>query len=224
LEERVKKVGGFQIVSAVADTYDTFRFAKYIGVDFHDRIKNSGGKFVVRPDSGDPIETPVRVVKELMEHVGYTVNSKGYKLLPPYLGVLQGDGINEKSIGEILKLAMEEKLSPLNFVFGMGGALLQHCDRDWAKFAMKCSAIKLADEPEWKDVFKDPITDKGKTSLKGRVHTVQMIDGSIQTVRLEETEGVETTLMDTIFKDGKLLVDLSFDEVRANMLKSSCPR
>lgn len=216
LENRVKETGTFQIVSAVADTYNTLRFATYIARDLNERIKNSGGKFVVRPDSGDPVTTPIEVVKTMMEHAGYTTNERGYKLLPPHLGVLQGDGINEESIKQILKLAMEEKLSPLNFVFGMGGALLQHCDRDWSKFAMKCSAIKFADEDHWVDVFKDPITDKGKRSFRGKLDTFLMEDGSIQSSKESATEGVSRSLMNTVYKNGLLLVDVSFDEVRGN--------
>ena len=44
------------------------------------------GPLVVRPDSGDP---PAVVVKVLGSKFGTTINSKGYKLLPAYLRVLQ---------------------------------------------------------------------------------------------------------------------------------------
>ena len=48
----------------------------------------------------------------------------------------------------------------------MGGALLQHCNRDTLKFAMKCSAMK--NDEGWFDVYKDPVTDPGKASKRGR--------------------------------------------------------
>jgi nicotinamide phosphoribosyltransferase len=58
-------------------------------------------------------------------------------------------------------------MSAENFAFGSGGDLMQNVSRDTLKFAMKCSAIKV--NGEWRDVFKDPITDSGKRSITGRV-------------------------------------------------------
>ena len=52
---------------------------------------------------------------------GTTTNSKGYKLLPPYLRVIQGDGISYESIESILAKMKEEKWSADNVTFGCGG-------------------------------------------------------------------------------------------------------
>ena len=38
-----------------------------------------------------------------MEKFGYTVNSKGFKVLPSYIRVIQGDGINYDTLGIILE-------------------------------------------------------------------------------------------------------------------------
>jgi nicotinic acid phosphoribosyltransferase len=65
-----------------------------------------------------------------------------------------------------------------NIAFGMGGALLQKVDRDTQKFAMKCSAIMVSEggeSSEWVDVFKDPITDKGKRSKSGLLDESRML-------------------------------------------------
>jgi nicotinic acid phosphoribosyltransferase len=62
---------------------------------------------------------------------------------------------------------MQAGWSAENIVFGMGGALLQKVDRDSLKFAMKASAASI--DGVWHDVFKDPITDAGKKSKKGRL-------------------------------------------------------
>jgi nicotinamide phosphoribosyltransferase len=212
LERRVKETGAFQIVSAVADTYDTMRFAQLVGTVFKDRIEKSGGRFVVRPDSGDPVTVPIDVVTRLMKLVGYTVNSKGYKVLPPYIRVLQGDGINYDTIHDILFFAEQHGLSAENFVFGMGGALLQDVTRDDYKFAQKASAICV--NGVWRDVFKDPITDPGKKSKKGRLTTVQTYEGLIVTKRVEEVLPTDTDLMEDVFVDGVLVRDQSFDEIR----------
>ncbi len=214
LEERQKKYGGFNIVSAVADTYDVYRFTnEFIGKNLKDRIINSGGRFVVRPDSGNPEVVPVDLVEGLMESFGFTINSKGFKVLPACIRVLQGDGINLQSIERICRNAKLKGISTENFVFGCGGKLLQAHDRDEMKFAMKASAINL--NGVWKDVYKDPITDSGKVSKKGRITTVRDLNtGKITTKRIAELVPSDEDLLHTYFENGELLIDLSFESVR----------
>ena len=213
LENRVKETGEFQIVSAVADTYDVFRFTEeYIGTRLKDRIVNSGGRFVVRPDSGDANTIPVQLVEILLDKFGYEVNEKGYKVLPSCIRVLQGDGINDQTIKNILGLAMTKNIAAENFVFGSGGGLLQHADRDWLKFAMKCSAVQ--ENGVWKDVFKDPITDQGKTSLKGRVTTVINQNGEYECKRLENVLDTDEDQLQLVFENGEILFEQTFEEVR----------
>lgn len=208
------KRGKGAIVSAVADLYDPFRFSKWVCTDFKEAIENSGGRFVVRPDSGVPKEVVRQIIEILMEGFGYTVNSKGYRVLPDCIRVLQGDGINLLSIPEILQYLLEHGISAENVVFGMGGGLLQHCDRDWMKYAMKGAAINI--KGEWKDIFKDPITDPGKTSLRGRITTV-LRQGEIITVRLEEVLPTDVDLMSTVFEDGSIYDTITFIEARSKM-------
>ena len=47
------------------------------------------GPLVVRTDSGDPPTVVVKVLEILGSKFGTTINSKGYKMLPPYLRVIQ---------------------------------------------------------------------------------------------------------------------------------------
>jgi nicotinamide phosphoribosyltransferase len=215
LESRVKESGTFQIVSAVIDTYDDDRAAsEYIGGIFRQRIMDSGGRFVARPDSGDPITNPVRIVEIFLDKFGYAVNSKGMKVLPPCIRVLQGDGITFDTIRSILELAASRDIAPDNFVFGMGAGLLQKCDRDTFKFAMKSSAICV--NGEWRDVFKSPKNDPGKKSLRGRVTTVRTIGDEVITKRIEDVLHTDVDIMQTVYENGKLLVDHTLEEVRAN--------
>merc|ERR1712151_804392 len=90
-----------------------------------------------------------------------------HKLLPPYIRVIQGDGVNYKTIPEILQTLADNKIAAENVAFGSGGALLQRLDRDTFKCAFKCSEITVGKEK--RAVFKDPITDPGKISKKGRL-------------------------------------------------------
>ena len=70
---------------------------------------------------------------------GSTTNGKGYKMLPPYLTVVHGDGISYETLGEILDNMKKHKWSADNLAFGSGAALLQKLNRDTHQCAFKCS-------------------------------------------------------------------------------------
>lgn len=197
---------GSGLVAVVSDSYDIFNAVDNIwGDELKDRVENMDGMLVVRPDSGDPTVIPVMVVKGLDAKFGSTVNSKGYKVLN-HVRVIQGDGINLESITEILDSLIREGYSVSNLAFGMGGALLQASDRDTLGFAMKCSAACV--DGEWRDVYKDPATDAGKKSKKGRLALIDK-DGVMTTVREDELTGdmryPGVNKLVTVFQDGKML-------------------
>ena len=52
---------------------------------------------------------------------GTVTNTKGYKLLPPYLRVIQGDGISYESLKDILENMKKNGWSADNLTFGSGG-------------------------------------------------------------------------------------------------------
>lgn len=204
------KPGG--IVSAVSDSYDIYNACKLWGTELKQDIIDSGATLVVRPDSGDPAEVVTRCLIILDEYFGSTINEKGYKVLNN-VRVLQGDGITIDSIKEILHWAIKKGYSADNLVFGQGGALLQIVNRDDQKFAMKCSAAYI--NGEWVDVFKDPITDPGKQSKKGRLKLIRTEMGEICTVR-ETAAMSRPDLLQTVLKNGKRLNRITFDQVRDN--------
>lgn len=207
------------IVALVGDSYDIFHFCDLLG-EIKDEIleKTNDGKktLVVRPDSGDPTVVPLQVIEKLMEKFGFTVNSKGYRVLPSCVRVIQGDGINEESLAIILENMVDSGLSVDNIAFGMGGGLLQAWNRDTLRYAMKASARKSKDG-KWHDVYKDPITDHGKRSKRGRLMLVESCgigNCSAMTVRQDEFEGKQTSLLRPVFRNGKLLIDEKFDRVK----------
>lgn len=158
-----------KIFAVVSDSYDIFKAVEnlWVGRGLLAKVKERGATVVIRPDSGNPAQVPVHIIDWLCTHYGHTVNSKGYKVLPPEVRVIQGDGITPDTLETILKNLEFRGLSASNIAFGMGGGLLQMVNRDTYKFAMKCSAAEV--DGEWIDVFKDPITDNGKNSKKGRL-------------------------------------------------------
>jgi cytidyltransferase-like protein len=58
---------------------------------FKAQIAKTGGTLVERPDSGDPVQVLIDVIKLLMKEHGHTVNSKGCAVLPDYIRAIQGD-------------------------------------------------------------------------------------------------------------------------------------
>merc|ERR1719353_1531790 len=161
------------IVACVSDSFNIWRACKdYWGGKLKDQIKarcadGKFGRLVVRPDSGDPAETCTKILQILTECFAedVTETSTGHKLLPPYIRVIQGDGVDWESIPAILESLKQAGFAADNMVFGSGGALLQKVNRDTFKCAFKCSEITVSGTT--REVFKDPITDLGKASKKG---------------------------------------------------------
>jgi nicotinamide phosphoribosyltransferase len=201
------------IVAVVSDSYDIFNACESLwGTELKQQVIDSGATLVIRPDSGDPATVVLKCVKILSEKFGFTVNSKGFKVLNN-VRVLQGDGINYDSIERILQHITNDGFSADNVSFGMGGALVQKVDRDTNKWAMKCSAAYINNE--WVDVFKDPITDPGKSSKKGRVTLYKNENGYFSGL-IGDYENDE---LYTVFENGKLIQEWSFDEIRENSNK-----
>lgn len=208
----LKQFGGpGKIVAVVSDSYDLWQaIDKLWGDVLKQDVQNAGGTLVIRPDSGDPVKVVREALIRLSERFGYSINQKGYKVLPDCVRLIQGDGINPVSLQHILDAIMQAGFSADNLAFGMGGGLLQQVDRDTLGWAMKASAAQVAGE--WRDVYKDPITSKAKRSKRGRLALVKT-DESTETIRLDELNGREN-LLQPVFRNGKLLREDTLSTVR----------
>jgi nicotinamide phosphoribosyltransferase len=100
-----------------------------------------------------------------------------------------------------------------NIAFGIGGGLLQQVNRDTLRFAMKANAMR-DDTGTWRDVSKSPATDRGKDSKAGR-QAVVMDKGRLVAKRLDALTAGETDLLVPVWRDGRLLVRHTLDDVRA---------
>jgi len=92
--------------------------------------------------------------------------------------------------------------------FGMGGGLLQKLDRDTQKFAFKCSSVVTNGKQE--DVYKNPISDRGKISKKGRMSLVD-VDGELRTVSGSDHP---KDIMIPVFENGKSLWSYGLADIR----------
>lgn len=162
-----------QAVSMVCDSYDmAHALTTMVGRnEFKTQVEQSGGTLVIRPDSGDPAEVVLDTTKRLEEIFGASVNSKGYKVLPSYIRIIQGDGINTLSIERICETLIANGYSVDNVAFGMGAELQQKVNRDTCRFAMKASAVQV--DGVWRDAYKSPVGDPGKQSKRGVLKLVQ---------------------------------------------------
>ena len=199
-------------MAVVSDSYDLdAAVADIWGGTLREKVLGRKGTLVVRPDSGDPIETPLRTVKTLWEKFGGTTNGKGYRVLDRHVRVIQGDGMNIASIARLVDRLIEEGFAIDNIAFGMGGGLLQQVNRDTLRFAMKANALKDADG-NWRDVSKKPATDPTKGSKAGR-QAVVVRDGRLVAARLDAIDPSDDRLV-PVWRDGELLVRHDFDAVR----------
>jgi nicotinamide phosphoribosyltransferase len=222
VEQYAKPGAMFAVVS---DSYDIFKAVEDHWIDggLIAKTKERGATVVIRPDSGDPTRVPVQIIELLCNKYGFTMNSKGYKVLPPEVRVIQGDGITPRTLETILENLLMNGYSASNLAFGMGGGLLQMVNRDTYKFAMKCSAAKV--EGKWIDVYKDP-AGGNKLSKKGRLTLVQNTKtGEFRTER-NDGEGFVSIgpdwvdVMQTVYDNRPIeSAYMTFDEVRAEANK-----
>jgi len=201
------------LVACVSDSYDIFNAVSSLwGEQLHANVTSRSGTLVIRPDSGDPEDILPILLQTLADKFGYSENSKGYKVLNDKVRLIQGDGVNLSSISRILETMTAKRWSTENIAFGMGGGLLQQLNRDTQKFAMKNSAVKV--NGQWRDVYKDPVTDHGKRSKKGLLD----LQGG-QTVRIAPELLFATraqSQLQLVYRNGKILNRMSFQQIRDN--------
>lgn len=218
------------LMSVVSDAYDYWRMLTVTLPAVKDKILARDGKYVVRPDSGDPLKilcgdpeaevgSPAnkgtfRILDELF---GSTVNSKGYKELNPKIGVIYGDGMYLERYEAILAKMKEMGYANTNLVVGIGGLLLQQHNRDDLGFAFKATYAEINDEAV--ELFKDPVTDPGKKSHKGlmRLEKHDVLENNKHVTRfftLDQQPSDEGGELVTVFKDGKVTHEYTLNEIR----------
>lgn len=189
-------------------TFDWNRYDKqYYYID--------GNKITVEKAKMTPEEKGA--IQILYETFGGTVNSKGYIDLDPHIGLIYGDSITLDICKKICERLKKKGFSSTNLVFGIGSYTYQYNTRDTFGFALKSTSC-IIDGVE-KAIFKDPKTDSGvKKSQKGRVH-VSKSNGEIKFQDgLDRKTFVKTpNILKTVFKDGKLVKEITFKEIKENI-------
>lgn len=209
-----------KIASVVLDGYNLEREVNYV-CKRAPRIKESGARFVCRPDSGNPMVWIPILLKKLAAAFGYIENSKGYKVLNN-VAVLWGDGIDANTMQDIGRLVTDLGYSIDCLVFGSGGGLLQKVSRDTFSWAQKGCAYCKTDNV-WYPMSKDPITDPGKKSADGRRGvfvskiTGEVIDVDIDNQKIDSSEWIDL-LQDVYFyspgMNEPFIINENFDDIK----------
>ena len=189
------------LVNACIEGYELNRYIK----EFLN--KNPTNKVVFRPDSGEPVSTTIDCLEIIEEGFGTRCTSNGYKVIDANIGLLWGDGLNYHKIRDILFGMKASNWASENIIFGMGGGLHTSVNRDTQRNAFKCSAQLRNDK--WIDIFKKPL-DSSKKSKKGRLKLIKDED-NYRTVSLDAPGD---DCLQTVFEDGKLLVDDDFESIK----------
>ncbi len=201
------------LVACVSDSWDIENACGNIwGGELKELVLEHKGTLVVRPDSGNPLKIVPQIISLLGDKFGFVRNAKGFLVLNEHVRVIQGDGITNETIPQILEVLKKQGISADNIAFGSGGGLLQQVNRDTQRFAFKCSSVVVNGQE--RDVYKNPVTDHTKASKRGRLALVKE-KGEWNTVLEKELNGRKNYL-ETVFENGELVKEITFDEVRAN--------
>lgn len=212
------------IVSIVSDTWDLWKVLTEYLPKLKKEVLARNGKVVIRPDSGDPvaiicgnpngktIEEQKGVIELLWDIFGGIENSKGYKELDSHIGAIYGDSITIERATQICERLKQKGFASTNVVLGIGSFTYQYNTRDTFGFAMKATYGEV--NGNGREIYKDPVTDDGtKKSAKGLLK-VELQNGVYklhdQVTWEEEKQGD----LKEVFRDGKLLIDYSLNEIR----------
>ncbi|MBR6252639.1 MAG: nicotinate phosphoribosyltransferase [Clostridia bacterium] len=205
------------ILSIVIDSYDYKEFLRQatgntpINSAITKFLDKEGNKVVFRPDSGDPVATTRDCLDLLSKGFNTHLTTKGYKVFDDNIGLLWGDGLNYQKIRDILFAMKSDYWAAENIIFGMGGGLHTSVNRDTQRNAFKCSAQLR--NGEWYDISKNPL-DSSKKSKTGRFKLI-CHDGVFLTVPINDKR---TNYLKTVFKNGELLIDHDFADVKCRAL------
>ena len=154
-------------------------------------------------------------VECLWDGFGGTTTTQGYKVLHERVGLIYGDSITLVRAQAILERLRQKGFASCNVVFGVGSYSYQGVTRDTFGWAVKSTSGVV--NGERRELFKDPITDNGtKRSAKGLLRVEK--EGNDFVLYDQQTPEQEAQgLLQSVFRDGKLLRDESMSALRARL-------
>lgn len=195
--------------------FSEFKYAdciKIAGV-FYDLSTSDDGAGI-DTDVVYPYEVVAGAIRTLYKTFGGTVTSTGHKLLDSHIGLIYGDSITTKRALEIMKQLEENGYAAANVIFGVGSFTYQCNTRDTFGFAVKAtnSIIDGVEVP----IYKDPKTDPGKKSAKGRLFVGIGETGAFELKDgvTKEVEEAKSNLLKVFYRDGVFLTRVTLNDIR----------
>ncbi len=168
LRAQLERAPDEAIISIVIDSYDQDNFIQNLvaGDEMKNLIIKKKGRVVFRPDSGTPLINMCKYSDILGGTFGFSINNKGCKVINHNIGLIQGDGMTEKSIPELYSEYIKTGWAADNIITGSGGGLLEEgLTRDTNRWAIKVSYVEKEEQPI--NVSKSPKSDPTKNSKAG---------------------------------------------------------
>lgn len=214
--------------SAVLDSYDYWNVIENILPQLKKEILEHNGCMLMRGDSGDCVDVVTRTVFKLWDIFGGTINSKGYKVLNSHVKAIYGDSITIQRCKQIYEILMENGFACSNVALGVGSFSFQCVEeegtlkpftRDTFSSCIKATYCEIDGEPF--PIFKNPKDGGFKKSQKGCCVVARgtndalvYVDGRTWEEAQISGADAEVNLLQTIFKDGKMIKEQSLSEIR----------
>ena len=213
----------------VSDSYDYWNLVDNIIPQCKKEILEHDGIFMVRGDSGDPVDVVTRTVFKLWDIFGGTVNSKGYKVLDKHVKAIYGDYITMRRAKKIYEILKEAGFAASNASLGVGSFSMQCYEsesedgtvklspftRDTLNFAIKATYCETSDGKQI-PIFKNPKEMAFKKSNKGCI-AVYDVDGQIfadDGKTFEDVSRDPDNLLVPVFRNGEMLKEYNLKEIR----------
>lgn len=227
-----------QSFSMVSDSYDYWNLVDNILPQLKKEICEHRGTLSIRGDSGDPVKIVTETVEHLWNIFGGTVNTKGYKVLHPYIKAIYGDSITPQRCEEIFKILVEKGFACSNVSLGVGSFSMQCLEetalyngdpinrlnpytRDTYGIAIKATYAEDADGKPIM-IFKNPKTDTGKfkKSQRGCCRVIKTDNGYTYEDGLTFAEhNTDDNCLIPVFRDGKIVKEYTLNEIRQRLWK-----
>lgn len=204
-------------------------------------IKDKNKYYTCELDNGEAVYKEVDNIEKtaeqkgtvelLWEMFGGTINEAGYKVLDSHVRAIYGDSITPNRANQIYQRLAEKKFAACNVALGAGSFSTQCAEapdgrlfpftRDSYGIAVKATWCMNENSGEEYKLFKNPKTDTGKfkKSQKGLIYVTTDENGELiaKDGYTTETLPKEGNLLQPIFRDGKMLHEVSLNDVRQRL-------